>query len=95
MNQQHLDKISQNVARIGDSKFLESAFTFAALERKKRDRLNADNFKRVIVDEHDDLTRRIDYSLLQESISVRNVLKARRLASLLIDEKGVLKLSAF
>lgn len=91
VNHEKINSLVKKVAKIGDPKFLETAFSFVASERKERDKLIPDNLHRTIVDEQDDLSRRLDYSLLMESASVRNVLKTRRLANLLIDEKGALK----
>ena len=42
-------------------------------------------------EEYDELTRRLERSQVQESTSIRNVLRTRYLANLLIDDKGEIK----
>lgn len=51
-----------------------------------------DNFKRVCMEEFDDLSKRLEKSRFQDSSSVRNLLKARRLANLLISDEGKLNI---
>lgn len=49
--------------------------------------------EKTIKEEYEELSRRLDRSFIQESCAVRNVLKTRRLAILLIDNKGDLRTS--
>lgn len=76
-----------------DPSFYSRAFSFACHQRKLMDARDGDNFKRVVVEEYHELSKRIDRSLIQESCSVRNVLRTRRLANLLINDKGELNVS--
>lgn len=78
---------------IGDPLFFQRAFTLMAKRRKQAWIKDPDNFKRVAAEEYDDLSRRLDKTKIQESCSVRNVLRTRRLANLLIDDKGELIVS--
>ena len=75
---------------IDEPDFYERAFIYAARERKAQFALEPDNFKRVCAEEYTKLSRRIDDTKLQESCAVRNVLRTRRLANLLINDKGEL-----
>lgn len=50
----------------------------------------ADPVERVLLAPHIDLSARLDSTNLQQSCSVRNVMRARDLASLLIDDQGAL-----
>ena len=49
----------------------------------------------MIGEEFEELSRRLDRSQIQESCAVRNVLKTRHLAQILIDSKGEIQLSFF
>lgn len=75
-------------ARPGDENFLAAAFTAVSKYRKKLKKLTAS--KGVCAEEYDNLSKRIDRSKLQESCSVRNILKTRTIATVLIDETGEL-----
>lgn len=75
-------------------KFLASVFTKFAKKRKTAFSKCADNIKRVCAEEYDEISRRVDRSRLQDSCSVRNVMRTRRLANLLINDKGDLNIDA-
>lgn len=53
----------------------------------------ADVALQIISEEYEELSRRLERSQIQESTSVRNVLRTRKLAQLLIDDKGEINLS--
>lgn len=72
--------------------FYERAFTFAAQQRKLVYARDGDNFKRVCAEEYNELSKRLDLSKFQESCAVRNVLRTRRLANLLVNDKGEINL---
>lgn len=65
---------------------------FALVDKKKRKEKNQEPFASLI-EEYELLSRRIERSQIQEGCSVRNVLRSRSLAKLLIDEKGEFNLS--
>lgn len=75
---------------IDDPRFFTRAFTIIARERKIALAKDGDNFKRICSEEYDDISKRADRSKIQDSASVRNVLFTRRLANLLINDKGEL-----
>ncbi len=79
---------------IGAPSFYERAFLFAAERRKEKLALEPDNFKRICAEEYTSISQRVDRSKLQDSCAVRNVLRTRRLANLLINDKGELNLAA-
>lgn len=76
-----------------DSSFYAKAFSAMVKVQKKLFAKGGDNFKRVLSEEYDDLSKRVERSKFQESASVRNVLKTRRLANLLIMDDGEFNLS--
>lgn len=73
---------------IDDPAFLKNAFSFVASARKQKKRLDPDNISRIAEEEWDELSIAADKADLQESVSIRNALKAKRIANLVIDEKG-------
>jgi hypothetical protein len=87
------EAIKTNEIYVDDPKFYAKAFTFACQTRKALYARDGDNFKRVITEEYDAISRRIDATPIQDSCSVRNVLRTRRLANLLINDKGELNLT--
>lgn len=72
--------------------FFAKIFSHISKRRKHILSKDADNLRRVCTEEYDELSRRLDLSKLQESCAVRNILKTRRLANLLINDKGELNL---
>lgn len=87
-----LNLLSASHMDLNDRDFFVKIFTFVSQRRKNALAKDADNLKRVCTEEYDELSRRLDRSNLQESCSVRNILKTRRLANLLINDKGDLNL---
>lgn len=65
---------------------------FALISRESRiDREKSGNpYLKALLEEYDELSRRLDRSQIQESCSVRNMLRSRQLANLLISDKGEL-----
>lgn len=78
---------------VDDPSFYSKAFTFACQTRKAVYARDGDNFKRVFAEEYNEISMRIDRTPIQDSCSVRNVLRTRRLANLLINDKGELNLA--
>lgn len=87
-----LEALSSIHHNLNDGNFFVKIFTFVSQRRKRALAKDADNLKRVCTEEYDELSRRLDRSKLQESCSVRNILKTRRLANLLINDKGELNM---
>lgn len=85
--------IKQQEFLLDDPQFNEKAFSFVCRERRLQFMKEPDNFKRVLVEEYDELSLRLDRTKIQESCSVRNILRTRRLANLLINDKGELNLA--
>lgn len=75
-------------ATVEDSQFFSEVFSYVAKKRKINQKFEADNLRRVLLEEYEDLSHRIDLGGVQYSCSIRNNLKSRRLANLLIDDKG-------
>lgn len=92
-----LDKIKKNIEQIqtplGDPSLLSQVFSFASKSRKLLDAKDGDNLRKVCAEEYNELSKRLDNTEIQESCSVRNVLRTRRLANLLITDKGDLNQS--
>lgn len=78
---------------LDDAAFYQQAFTLTCQERRKNYLREADNFKRTCVEEYDELSIRLDKTKLQESCAVRNILRTRRLANLLINDDGELNIA--
>ncbi len=69
--------------------FYNKTFSYVA-KRRKAERSD-DDILAVVAEEYDALSKRVDATKIQESCSIRNVLRTRELAKLLIDEQGNLK----
>ena len=65
---------------------------FTQVSRQRKEQNRTDELLRAVAEEYDDLSRRFDRSQIQESGAVRGALRARKLATLLIDAKGELDL---
>ena len=64
---------------------------FTAISRQRKIELGQKNrFEEIASEEYDELSRRLDRSLIQDAVAVRNVLRTRSLASALINDKGEL-----
>lgn len=83
--QEILSKVSVSLT---DASFYPKIFTLIAKERKKEKLTNEKAL--ACGEEYDDLSRRLDHTGIQESCSVRNILRTRALANLLVDDKGEL-----
>lgn len=91
MQEELIGKVFQAVGvPFSDRSFLDRVFSIIAKARKSAQMRDGDNLKRVICEEYEDLSNRLDATGIQESCSVRNVLRTRRLANLLINDKGEL-----
>lgn len=73
---------------IDDPRLFSRVYNGVAKERKIAQSRDGDNLRRVCAEEFEDLSLRLDATGIQESCSVRNTLRARRLANLLINDKG-------
>lgn len=77
-----------------DPRFHARVFRYVSNQLKEINGRKGDNLYRVVVEEYTDLSRRCDKSLFQESCQIRNNLRTRRLANLLINDEGELNLEA-
>ena len=73
--------------------FYPRIFALAAKRRRLERKTAADAISHIVTEEYEELTRRLERSQIQESVSVRNVLRTRQLAQLLIDDKGEFNLT--
>jgi len=83
---------SANV-HLEDPAFLSKVFTLMVKRRKRLWGREGRRFERISIEEYDDLSKRIDRTNLQDSSAVRNVLRTRSLANILIDDQGDLDLN--
>lgn len=74
--------------------FYAQSFTYVSHRRKRQIVRESDNLHRACFEEYDAISRRLDKTQFQEACSVRNVLRTRRIATLLIDDKGEINLRA-
>lgn len=93
MNDNRLDPILASIkAPLDHPLFYPRIFALVAKEkRQERSRSSLDEVSVIFEEEYEELSRRLDRSQIQESSSVRNVLRTRRLVQLLIDSKGELR----
>lgn len=71
---------------LDDPQFYARVFTLVA--RQSKSAMSGENSSTYCGEEYDNLSRRLDRTRIQESCSVRNVLRTRRLANMLINDKG-------
>ena len=71
-----------------DERFFFHVFETVVDARKKEQAKDGDNLRRVCAEEYDTLSEYMDRTGLQESSLARNVFRTRRLANLLINDKG-------
>lgn len=90
----NIDKVQDILSKVNvspsDPAFYPKVFTMIARERKK-EKL-ASEMVLACAEEYDDLSRRLDRTGIQESPSVRNVLRARALANVIVTDKGEIDL---
>ncbi len=75
-----------------DSSFYSEAFQSAIKYWKNRLKQSPNQLEQLVVEEYGDLTKRLDRSELQDSVSVRNVLRCRAIANCLIGDNGEIHL---
>lgn len=91
MSENDIDNLLSNLNfSIEDPDAFEKIFSYFANKRQNELSRDVDNLQRTCLEEYDELSRRIDRSEVQESTTVRNILRSRRIANLLINEKGEL-----
>lgn len=89
MQQKEIEHILASVkAPLDHPLFYPRIFALATRQRRKIRATQADILSQVVTEEYEELSRRVDRSQIQESTAVRNVLRTRALAQLLIDDKG-------
>jgi hypothetical protein len=95
VQQKEIDHILSSVkAPLNHPLFYPRIFALIARRQREVRATQTNTLLNIITEEYDELSRRLDRSQIQESCSVRNVLRTRQLAQLLIDEKGEINLSA-
>ena len=72
-----------------DPLFLSRLFTL--ISRNRKEEVRHDELKKILTEEFDDLSRRSERSELQSAFQIRNLIKARRLSEIFIDDKGDIK----
>lgn len=75
---------------IDDSSFYQRAFTLIAKQRKRLRELEDLDLRKIIEDELDTLSRWNERAKMQDSPTIRGLIRARNLAGRLIDDKGEL-----
>lgn len=88
--QQLLDSIKTHLTH---PLFYPRIFASIVKLRKKQNTNSSDLLSNIVKEEYEGLSRRLDRSAIQDSCNVRNVLRTRGLAQLLVDDKGELNLS--
>jgi hypothetical protein len=88
------DILNQVQVSIDHPQFYSRVYSALITKCKEEMAKDGNNFKRICCEEFNKLSLRVERTELQESSSVRNVLRTRRLANLLIGDKGELNLAA-
>lgn len=78
------DLITKAKVPFTDDSFYPRIFSLILKQRK----ILKNDFKEICEEEYGDISRRADVSRVQESVSIRNVLRTRRLSQFLVNEKG-------
>lgn len=78
---------------IDESEFYPRIFSGVSKRLKKYYAEQQNQAERAVAEEYDKLSHHLDKSAVQESCSVRNVLRTRRLANLLINTDGELQMN--
>jgi hypothetical protein len=98
MNEESSDAIDRILDEVqvplDHPQFYSRLFTAVINHRKRQMANDGNNFKRLLCEEYNKLSQRLDRTQIQDSTAVRNVLKTRRLANLLINDKGELNISS-
>jgi len=76
---------------VDDPSFFEDVFRAVSLELKKKRRKNPDNLLRILQEALPLLSEKLDQTGCMDSFALRNIVKARRLANLLIDSSGAIQ----
>jgi hypothetical protein len=85
----NLEKILATIdTPLEDPRFPERAFTELSSSIQEALKNEADAIKQIILNDYEELSRMLDKSWVQDSCSVRNILKTRALAKILINEDG-------
>lgn len=83
-----VDKILETVkVPLNHPQFYARLFAYLSKKEHKK-QLGNSGVNTVMIEEYDEISRRLDRSQIQESVSARNMFRTRELANLLIDEKG-------
>jgi hypothetical protein len=77
---------------VEDPRFYPKVFNYINKIQKAELESEADPFKKVVSQEYGELSFRIDQSEIQDSSSVRNILKTRDIAAILVDDEGSINL---
>lgn len=94
MQQKDIEHILSSIKASLDHPLFYPRVFALAVKNRREERANKTNVLfQILREEYEELSRRLDRSQIQESSSVRNVLRTRRLAQLLIDDKGEINLS--
>ena len=87
--------LSKIESAIEDTGFYQQIFIALTKRHKRILKEKPDAIKALVAEEYGQLSYRLDESDIQESCSVRSVLKSRAIANFLIDDDGQLKLPLF
>lgn len=94
-NESSSEILSKIESSVDDPEFYQKIFVALTRNRKRILKESPDPIRAIVAEEYGQLSYRLDESEIQESCSVRNVLKSRAIANFLIDDEGQLKLSQF
>lgn len=71
-----------------DPTFFSRIFQFISKEKKLKNFSSKDPFEMIVEEDYGDISRRADYTKIQESSLLRNTLKTRSIANYMVTDKG-------
>lgn len=84
--------LASNLASLNHPLFYSRIFTLISKKCHRERKIGKETFLQAFTEEYDEISRKLDHSQIQDSPSVRTLLRTFQLASLLIDDKGEIKL---
>jgi len=89
VNANHIPEILHSIGvPLDDPSFHQKIFSAISKIRKAAFVNEENTIKKICIEEFDNLSKRLDITKIQESTSVRNILRSRLLSNALIDDKG-------
>lgn len=94
VHQKEVERILASIkAPLDHPLFYPRIFALTVKHQHRAKTITNNSLLEILTEEYEELSRRLDRSQIQESSSVRNVLRTRKLAQLIIDDRGEINFS--